>query len=471
MGSWSSIYNNAMYGIKYNTSTIARLEEQQSTGSKIIRFSDDPANANRISTLLDNAKSLEEYTNNIREVEMLLNEADNAMSSMSDLVSRVSVLVTQASNGTYQVANREAMAEEIDSILEQMVGLANHKVLGKYVFGGMDSIDAPYTVEREDGKISSVSYGGSQYEQLVPVGPGVKFSGLLVGDDIFSDDNRQDPVFTGNTGASSGIGTSNVSGDLWLDVKHTGTDFDTASTGLTAGTSSTGGDTILGTHSISIDNVAKTISLDGGVAISYTGTETDLKLTNSDGDVAYVNTTAGLNTGTFNITANGELSIAGGTAAAIDFTDDHISVIDPETGKFLYVDGRNIIRTGTEAVQVPGTYDLFNTLVSARDMMANTRNLSLDEQINFLGQIGGSLEQVSKRFTQKMTVVGGRLGGLDQLGQTLDNLQFNNTSEASGLQQADVVEIAVELARAEVFYQASLQVAGKVLSMSLLDYI
>lgn len=471
MSSWGSIYSNAMWGISHHIGQLSRMQEQVSSGSKVIRYSDDPASAHRISILTDTAKSLEEYSSNINEVEMSLNEADNAMSSISDLISRANVLMMQAASGTYQGENRDAMAEEVDSLIEQMVGLANHKVVGRYIFGGTDSQNPPYAVARENGRIMSVSYEGSHLEQPVPVGPGVTFSGQLVGDSIFRNDRRQSPQFIGNTGAADGFGTSNVRGDLWLDVTHTATDFNTGATGLVAGTSSALHDTILGTHSITIDTLGKTITMDGGPAIAYIGTETNLQLTNSAGDVAYVDTTGVLVDGTFNITGNGELSIDGGPPEAIDFTDNNISVTNPDTGRFLYVNGQNIMRTGTEAVRVPGTYDLFNTLISARDMMFNTRNISSEEQAEHLALAGESLDEISNRFRQRITIIGGRLGGLDELSKTLENLQFNNSSQASSLQEADIVQLALDLARTEVLLQASLQTAGKALSLSLLDYI
>lgn len=472
MSSWGTIYNNAMWGVSFHTSSLARIQEQISTGSKVIRFSDDPANASRISTLVDTAKSLEEYSGNINEVEMSLNEADGNLTAISDLVIQVTGLLTQASSDLYK-GNRPGMAETLDEILEQMVGLVNNsKVLGRYIFGGTDSKDPPYTVTRENGRISSIRYEGSYLDQPVPVAPGVTFSGQLVGDRIFREDQRQDPVFKGNTGVAGGVGTSNARGYFWLDVTHTTTDFNTGATGLVGGTSSAASDTILGTHSVTIDTADKTITLDGGGAVSYVGTETDLQLTNSSGDIAYVNTTGVLVNGAFNITGNGELSINGGPATAIDFNDDNISVTGPEADQFLYVDGRSVFRTGTEAVGVPGTHDLFNALIHARDMVLNTKNLPDDGAWNdSITQASESLNDVNRRFQHQRTVIGGRLGGLDQLRRTLENMQFNNTSEASSLQDADIVELAMELARTQVLYQASLLIAGKTLSLSLLDYI
>ena len=65
------------------------------------------------------------------------------------------------------------LRQEIDSILEQIVSLANSQYSGEYVFSGNDSGTIPYKVERTDDKISSVTYQGSDTARTVEVAPGV----------------------------------------------------------------------------------------------------------------------------------------------------------------------------------------------------------------------------------------------------------------------------------------------------------
>jgi hypothetical protein len=52
------------------------------------------------------------------------------------------------------------------------------------------------------------------------------------------------------------------------------------------------------------------------------------------------------------------------------------AVTDSRTGRVLYVDTTGIQSTGTELVRVPGTYDIFGTLISLRDLLLNPKGLS-----------------------------------------------------------------------------------------------
>jgi flagellar hook-associated protein 3 len=471
MGTWGTIYNNTMYGVRYYSHSITSLQEQITTGNRIIRASDEPAGAYRVMTLQNTAKIIDDYNSNLTEVELSLSEASNSFESISTLLMRVEELVTQASNGTYSSNNREAMAEEIDQIIEQCSSLANHQVMGRYIFGGQSSSSPPYEITRQNGRIVNMRYVGSYSDQPVPVSSNLTMSGQLVGERFFRNQNRQAPQIYGTTGAAVGSGTSSLQGDHWLRLTHAATTYN-AGSGVTTGASGDGHDTILGDdHTITIN--AGTIRLDGGAAVTYTGTETDLQLTNADGDVVYVDLTGALVDGTWSIQADGRVALDDGTPVALtDFTAENLAVTDPdEPSRFLYINTNDIQRIGSDAVTVAGTYDVFGALIQARDLILNTENLSETDQVSAIQRVGDALNEIGDGFRQRITVVGGRLGAIDTLRSTLDNLKYNTETEALSIQQADVTELAVELARCETLYQLVLQVAGKSLSLSLLDYI
>lgn len=473
MGSWGSIYNNTLFGIRYHTRNMTRLQEQVSTGSRVVRSSDDPADASRIMSLQDDSLQLTNYTNNLTEVELSLQEGSNAVESMADLFTRVDVLVTQAVSGTYMEDNREAIGEEIDQILQQTLSLANHSVMGRYIFGGADSWDKPYEATLENGRIVHVDYQGSQDEQPVPVGPGITMSGQMVGEQIFRNDTRQTPVITGETGARAGLGTSTARGDHWLKLTHTSTTYQ-AGSGLAMGTGGASGDTVLGDASqITIDTVAQTLKLDNGDEVSYLGTETNLRVGNEHGDVIYVDVTGALADGTWSIEADGEIQIGDGPGVALtDFTETNLAVPDPrEPERFLYVNCVDIRRTGTDAVQIPGTHDIFGALVHIRDLLLNKDNLETDDQLDALSRSSEAVRTIGKGFRQRMTIIGGRLGGVESLRQTLDDLKFNTDAESTAIQQADITAVATDLARTQTLYQMSIQVAAKTINLTLLDFI
>jgi flagellar hook-associated protein 3 FlgL len=303
------------------------------------------------------------------------------------------VHLTQIVSGTYGENSRERVADEIDEALEQMVSSANTKYIDQYIFGGSNTSSLPYAVERTDGKITSVVYQGGQQDRYAEMAPGIKSTTIYAGDDIFSSNDRSDPVFTGSSSAANGSGTSNAKGNTWLTVTNDGTNY-----------------------KLSIDDGATEIT------VPSTGDISNIAVTNSNGDV-------------------------------------------------LYVDATNINNVGVEIVQIPGTHDLFGTLIGIRDILENSKNLSENDVIDLIQKSEGSLDEINNHMTGKQVSIGAKISFLDNLKNNIDDIKFNTESEIAYTQEADIAQIAVDLSRRDALYQMSLSLAGRLMSTSLLDYI
>ncbi len=176
------------------------------------------------------------------------------------------------------------------------------------------------------------------------------------------------------------------------------------------------------------------------------------------------------------VTTNGgsyDLSIDGGTtkisvAAAADITN--IAVTNA-AGKVLYVNASAITTTGTDVITIPGSYDLFETLISIRDTLRNDAGLPTNQLQEVLRNAVDWAGEVSELLLQTQVRVGSRTGYLENLNITLDNLEFDIVDEKTALGDADIAQLAVDLARRTILYEMSLNVAGKLMSLSLLDFL
>jgi len=154
-----------------------------------------------------------------------------------------------------------------------------------------------------------------------------------------------------------------------------------------------------------------------------------------------------------------------------DGTDTNLAVTDSRTGEVLYVDTTEITSTGVDLVSVPGTYDIFNTLIIIRDVLENEKGLSdaqVREQLNHLPSL---FEETNNVLVQTKVSIGSKIGFLDDLKDSLKDIKYNTEDEVTRLQEADIAQVAIDLSRREVLYQMSLAVAAKLMSMSLLDFI
>jgi flagellar hook-associated protein 3 FlgL len=175
------------------------------------------------------------------------------------------------------------------------------------------------------------------------------------------------------------------------------------------------------------------------------------------------------------VTVNGasyDLSIDGGTAVTVSGAADatNIPVTNP-SGKTLYINGSAITGAGTDVISIPGTYNVFDTLISVRDALENDTNLpeyQLQEVLT--GAISWATE-LHERLLQAEGNIGSKTGYMDDLRDILENMTFDVQEERQMLEEADIAQIAIDFSRHNVLYEMSLSVAGKLMSMTLLDFL
>ncbi len=151
--------------------------------------------------------------------------------------------------------------------------------------------------------------------------------------------------------------------------------------------------------------------------------------------------------------------------------DPNQAITDSRTGRVLYVDTTSIQSTGVDLVRVPGTYDVFGTLISLRDMLNNDRDVPVQELLGYVDECVKAVKEVRDLLIQANVTTGSKIGFLNTLKDTLENMQFDTEDETTRLQEADIAQIAIDLSRREILYQMSLSVAGKLMTLSLLDFI
>ena len=140
-------------------------------------------------------------------------------------------------------------------------------------------------------------------------------------------------------------------------------------------------------------------------------------------------------------------------------------------GEVMYVDASGINSTGVEMVQIPGTYDVFSTLIGIRDLLENSRTLPEQTIVNLINKSTVSLKEVSDHLVEKQVSVGAKINFLDNLKDSIENVKFDTEDQASVIGDSDIAQIAIDISRREALYQMTLSVAGRLMSTSLLDFI
>ncbi len=188
----SRVTTRAAYNLAMREMTIARgqwydTQEKLITGRKINRPSDDPAGNAQAVRLRSSIDKNETYQNNASRGKNWLLQADTALQSMSSIVARGREIAVQMANGTRNAEERQYVANEVDGLLEFAVQLANSKVDDEYIFGGNQTIIAPFD--------AAGNYTGDNAIRLVETGDGVQTPIAIRGGDAFAGTSGGENVF------------------------------------------------------------------------------------------------------------------------------------------------------------------------------------------------------------------------------------------------------------------------------------
>lgn len=476
-------YQQAMLSIKSNYARIAELQTQLSSGKRVQVASDDPT---AMSQILVNGVADARFTNElnmIQDASSKLQAGVDTLSQVQDLLTNVKTLALQANNTTTLPGTNATLAKQVDSALGQLLKLANQTLPdGSYLFGGTASTTAPFSVTSVDsaGLTSSVGYSGSLQDSEILVAPSVTASTLLSGHDVFQRQSRSASVFTGATGAAAGTGTDSATGQGVLTVQHVQTTF-AGTSGIAAGVSSAGGDTVIGPagantlviNDTSGTGASGTVSLNGGPAIAFTALDSDLKVTGPDGEVVFLKTssiTPGFH-GSVSLTATGTLSTDDGTTTVpINFGANQV-ITNSVTGDITNVNSTNIRQAGVDQVAYRGTSDLFQTLISLRDTIANAQGLSSNDRLAMLTQQIADLDRSINSVANTVGSQAVQAQSLTSLKDHLTQMQLDLRQTTDNLQSTDTASAVVSLQKQMNLYQASLQIAAQINSLTLMNFL
>jgi flagellar hook-associated protein 3 FlgL len=197
-------YDNALRNIGQRQTSLSNLQENLTSGKRVVRASDDPvaaAQAERAQTRLTrnevDQRALDMQRNTMALAESTLGEAGDAMQAFRELV-------VSAGNGTHTQTERDAIAQQLMSLRDQILGYANRKDSnGQPLFQALGSAEAPFA-----GAAPTLSFAGL---------PGQHASGNTQIAKVLDGEATWMSVPTGNGVFDVALDAGN-SGKAWADV-------------------------------------------------------------------------------------------------------------------------------------------------------------------------------------------------------------------------------------------------------------
>jgi len=154
---------------------------QMTTGLRVNSPADDPSAAAREVGIRSQSDACDQYLRSIASVSAELQTADSALSSGVSALQRAITLGVEGANGTMSQSDRAGLAREVQSIAQQMLGIANLTFNGRYVFGGTADSQPPYV-----NTAGGIVYQGNNSVNQVEIEAGLTVAINQPGSQLFS---------------------------------------------------------------------------------------------------------------------------------------------------------------------------------------------------------------------------------------------------------------------------------------------
>lgn len=138
--STNQIYDQNLRSIMQNQSSLAKTQEQLSTGKRLTSPSDDPVGAAKVLRITEELDALTQFQRNNDLVTGGLEQQEAVLTNITDSINRARTLVVQSGNGIMSDPDKRAIGAELEQIKLEIFDLMNTQDAdGNYLYAGYQS--------------------------------------------------------------------------------------------------------------------------------------------------------------------------------------------------------------------------------------------------------------------------------------------------------------------------------------------
>ena len=143
--STANAFDNGIDILSRRQAEMTSLQDQLTTGKRISKASDDPAAAARAERARASIGRAETSQRAVEASKVMMTQAESNLGNADTLLQRARELLVSAGNASYGDSERASIANELQSLRQQLFAVANQSDgAGTYLFGGQGATQKPF---------------------------------------------------------------------------------------------------------------------------------------------------------------------------------------------------------------------------------------------------------------------------------------------------------------------------------------
>jgi flagellar hook-associated protein 3 FlgL len=171
-----------------------RARQQVSSGKRIETASDSPDQISELLSVRGDIARNQQIQTNLASYKLETDVAANALEQASGVLDSVKSLTSIGLNGSLTPAMQTNLLQEVAGFMQDVVGIANTQVNGRYIFSGDSDRAAAYTVDLTQPNGVS-AYGGTMSTRQAESPDGTTIAIAKNGQELFDSPNPGASIF------------------------------------------------------------------------------------------------------------------------------------------------------------------------------------------------------------------------------------------------------------------------------------
>lgn len=204
--STSAIYNANVSILNQQQAQLLHTQQQLATGRRMLTPADDPISSARALEVIQSDATNTQYATNRNSARHSASLSENILQSVTSLLQDVRTTAVQAGSGAMTFSDKQTLATDLRSRLEELQALANSTDgLGNYLYSGFQGKTKPFSSSG-----NTVQYMADDGQRMVQVSSSRQLAASDSGADIFMRIKNGNGTFIVQPDPASNAGAGNT---------------------------------------------------------------------------------------------------------------------------------------------------------------------------------------------------------------------------------------------------------------------
>lgn len=181
--------SNAITNMRQRAAELAKYQDQVSSGLRVTAPSDDPNAFTALSQAKVASARLGTYSQNVSDSTSVLNSSVSTLQDVNDALVRAKQIAIEGADAaaSSSPSSVEALATEMDGIIDRVLKASNSQPDGQSIFGGTATSTQPFQVTATDaqGRPTAIAYQGAAERTRALTGPNQTVDTRFTGAEVF----------------------------------------------------------------------------------------------------------------------------------------------------------------------------------------------------------------------------------------------------------------------------------------------